>query len=85
MYGIGTPEAGMEIPPQKKDEELEVRLNITMWLTNGTYLLSGGVGDGTQPIDFLYDAIVFTIPRLPGIQHASVVNLESNFELKLGA
>jgi lipopolysaccharide transport system ATP-binding protein len=82
MYGIGTPEAGIAIPPQKKDDQLEVRLNVTMWLTNGTYLLSGGVGDGNQPIDFLYDAVVFTIPRLPGIQHASVVNLEPSFELK---
>ena len=85
MYGIGTPEAGITIPPQKKNDHLDVRLNVTMWLTNGTYLLSGGVGDGTQPIDFLYDAVLFTIPRLPGIQHASVVNLEPNFELKFGS
>jgi hypothetical protein len=69
------------LPPQKKGDVLEIRLSVTMWLTNGTYLLSGGVGGGETPFDFLYDAVVFTIPRLPGIQHASVVNLEPKFEL----
>ncbi|HET9908503.1 MAG TPA: ABC transporter ATP-binding protein [Anaerolineales bacterium] len=80
MYGISTSEAGIQIPPQKKGQILEARLNVTMWLTNGTYLLSGGVGIEATPLDFLYDALVLTIPRLPGIQHASVVNLQPEFE-----
>ncbi len=83
MYGIGTQEASVKIPPQKRGKVLEVRLNVTMWLTNGTYLLSAGIGDGKKVIDFLYDAEVFTIPRLPWIQHASVVNLEPHFEFKV--
>jgi len=82
MYGIGTGDAGMEFPPMKKGQLLEARLNVSMWLTNGTFLLSAGVGNGDKVIDFLYDALVFTIPRLPWIQHASVVNLEPRFEYK---
>ena len=80
MYGISTANVGVQFPPQKKGQVLETRLNVTMWLTNGTYLLSGGVGIGETPFDFLYDAVEFMIPRLPGIQHASVVNLQPEFE-----
>lgn len=82
MYGISTTSVGFQLPPQKKGQVLELRLNVTMWLTNGTYLLSGGIGGGETPFDFLYDAVEFVIPRLPGIQHASVVNLEPGFEVK---
>jgi hypothetical protein len=85
MYGISTTSVGFQLPPQKKGQILEIRLNVTMWLTNGTYLLSGGIGGGEIPFDFLYDAVVFTIPRLPGIQHASVVNLEPTFELMVNS
>lgn len=80
MYGISTTGAGIQFPLQKQGQILETRLNVNMWLTNGTYLLSGGVGVGETPFDFLYDALVFTIPRLPGIQHASVVNLQPEFD-----
>ncbi len=80
MYGLSTTSMGFQIPSHKKGQVLELRLNVTMWLTNGTYLLSGGIGNGETPFDFLYDAVEFVIPRLPGIQHASVVNLEPKFE-----
>jgi lipopolysaccharide transport system ATP-binding protein len=83
MYGIATGDAGVKFPPVKKGQILEARLNVSMWLTNGDYLLSAGVGSGKKVIDFLYDALVFTIPRLPWIQHASVVNLEPHFEFKV--
>jgi ABC-type polysaccharide/polyol phosphate transport system ATPase subunit len=82
MYGIASSDAGVKYPPQKKGQVLEARLNVSMWLTNGTYLLSAGVSDDKTVFDFLYDAVVFTIPRLPWIQHASVVNLEPHFEFK---
>ncbi len=83
MYGIATTDAGVKFPPVKKGQILEARLNVSMWLTNGDYFLSAGVGNGQKVIDFLYDAMVFTIPRLPWIQHASVVNLEPHFEGKV--
>jgi lipopolysaccharide transport system ATP-binding protein len=84
MYGIGVnADSGVIFPPQKKGHVLEARLNITMWLTNGTYLLSVGIGCQKTPVvDFLYDAVVFTIPQLPWIQHASVVNLDPSFGFK---
>jgi hypothetical protein len=52
-----------------------------MWLTNGDYFLSAGIGqsDGT-PFDFHYDGYHFSIPMITGIQFASVVNLQHRFE-----
>ena len=84
MYGIGAnADLGVNFPSQTKGHVFEVKLNVTMWLTNGTYLLSAGVGcDKTPVFDFLYDAVVFTVAKLPLIQDASVVNLEPNFEFK---
>lgn len=84
MYGISMGrEQGVMFPPQKKGNILEAKMNVSMWLTNGEYLLSAGIGDGKNVIDYLYDALTFTIPRLPWIQHASVVNLEPNFEFNV--
>lgn len=85
MYGINmSRDEGVVIPPQKKGNILEARLNVTMWLTNGEYLLSAGIGDGREKvIDYIYDAMLFSLPRLPGLQHASVVNLEPYFDFKI--
>ncbi len=79
MFGIDT-RALMVIRAHRKGELLEGRLNVTMWLTNGDYFLSAGIGDTTgASFDFHYDGLQFTIKRLPGIQFASVVNLEPQF------
>lgn len=83
MYGISTTDAGIKFPPMKKGQILESKLNVTMWLTNGNYLLSAGIGSHDKVIDYIYEAIIITIPRLPWIQHASVVNLEPNFAYKI--
>jgi len=84
VYGIGTAEAGVKFPPVKKGQILDARLNVTMWLTNGEYLLSAGIGDGHKKvIDFLYDVLVFNLPYIPAIQYASVVNLDPKFDFKI--
>lgn len=83
MYGMSANrDFGAIIPPQKKGDVLEGRLNVRMWLTNGNYLLGVGVGCGDTVFDYLYDAYLFTIPNLPFIHHASVVNLEPKFEYR---
>jgi lipopolysaccharide transport system ATP-binding protein len=84
MYGIDTRRGDTRDPiiirPYRRGELLEGRLHVTMWLTNGDYFLSAGIGiaDGI-PLDFRYDELVFTVARLPAIQHASVVNLQEQF------
>ncbi len=83
LFGISAnKDSGMIFPPQKKNGVLEARLNVTMWLTNGNYLLGVGVGRGEKVFDYLYDVLLFTIPNMPYIHHASVVNLEPNFEYR---
>jgi len=81
MYGIDTRGPKIAIRPHRRGEILEGLLHITMWLTNGEYFLSAGIGstDGI-PFDFRYDGLTFTLPRLPDIQHASVINLQPRFE-----
>jgi len=50
-----------------------------MWLTNGDYFLGAGIGDDSGSLDFRFDAVIFTLPNLQWIQHASMVNLQPRF------
>lgn len=84
LFGIDTRSAGFELPPRAPGDTLVVELDLTLWLTNGPFFLGGGVGsthDGVDAyaIDYCHDAIQFDIPRLDGLQHSSVVNLEARF------
>jgi hypothetical protein len=55
---------------------------VAVRLPNGDYFLSAGIGDSVNKVfDFRYDHVAFTIPRLPSIQHDSVI-LESRFEFE---
>lgn len=84
MFGVDTRSANIVLRPHEAGEILTGFLEVTMWLTNGDYFLSGTIGatsDGKEayPIDFRYDALLFSIGNLPEIQHASVVNLQHKF------
>ena len=84
MFGVDTRAAKIVLRPHEAGEVLVGSLDVTMWLTNGDYFLSATIGatpDGREayPIDFRYDALLFTIGLLPEIQHASIVNLQHKF------
>lgn len=77
LFGIGTGGLNYIIRPHKKGEILEGRLEVTMWLTNGEYFLSTGIGNRRlKSFDFHYDGLLFSITRHP-LQHTtSMVNLQ---------
>ena len=84
MFGVDTRAANIVLRPHEAGEILVGQLDVTMWLTNGDYFLSATIGatpDGREayPIDFRYDALLFSIALLSEIQHASVVNLQHKF------
>ena len=90
LFGIDTRSAGFSLPPRDAGETMTVELEVTMWLTNGPFFLSGGVGsspDGVDAyaIDYYHHAIQFDIPRMDGLQYASLVNLEARFKDASGA
>lgn len=84
LFGMDTRSAHYDLPAREPGETLSVELAVTMWLTNGPYFFGGGVGaspDGVDAyaIDYYHDALLFDIPRLKGVQNATVVNLEAEF------
>jgi ABC-type polysaccharide/polyol phosphate transport system ATPase subunit len=79
VYGIDSQSAGIWCGPHQKGEIFEARLRVIMWLTNGDYFLGAGIGDDSGSLDFRFDAVIFTLPNLQWIQHASMVNLQPRF------
>ena len=84
MFGVDTRAANIVLRPHEAGDILVGQLDVTLWLTNGDYFLSATIGatpDGREayPIDFRYDALLFTMGLLPEIQHASIVNLQHKF------
>ncbi|MEO8358554.1 MAG: ABC transporter ATP-binding protein [Vicinamibacteria bacterium] len=84
MFGVDTRAAEVVLTRHEAGDILVGSLDVTMWLTNGDYFLSAGVGhtpDGKEayPIDFRYDGLLFSIGLAKHIQHASVVNLQHEF------
>lgn len=79
IFGIDSQSAGIWCGPHQKGEIFEARLRVTMWLTNGNYFLGAGIGDISGSLDFRFDAVLFTLPNLQWIQHASVVNLQPQY------
>jgi lipopolysaccharide transport system ATP-binding protein len=77
LFGIGTGGLNYIIRPHRKGEILAGRVEVTMWLTNGEYFLSAGIGSRrAQAFDFSYDGLLFSIYRHP-LQHTtSLVNLQ---------
>lgn len=62
---------------------IETRVELTMWLTNGTYFLTVAVSDpdATDDVhfDLFYDAMQFDVEPLPKIHATSIVNLDETF------
>jgi hypothetical protein len=86
MYGTTTLVQNVPMPPQQRGDMLEVRLHVTMWLTNGTYFLTVGVADPNAETDVQYDlhydALQFEVSIKEGMFTTSVVDLNGRFEVR---
>lgn len=77
IFGIDTGWINYNIRPHKKGEILEGKMEVTMWLTNGEYFLSAGIGSReAKSFDFRYDGLLFSIPRHPLLHNDSLINLQ---------
>jgi hypothetical protein len=87
MYGISLHGLGLPCPPRKKGDIMRVDLQVTMWLTNGTYFLTFNSrdpkADSDAHHDAIFDAYQFEVERKPGIFHASVVDLDASIGVKI--
>ncbi len=77
IFGIDTGWINYIIQPHKKGEILEGKIEVTMWLTNGEYFLSAGIGNlnGTA-FDYRVDGLMFSVPRHPLLHNYSLINLQ---------
>jgi lipopolysaccharide transport system ATP-binding protein len=77
IFGMDTGWMNYIIQPHKKGDILEGRIDVTMWLTNGEFFLSAGVGNRkAKSFDFRYDGLMFSVPRHPILHSYSLINLQ---------
>ena len=78
MFGIDTRTTDQVIRPHKKGEILEGTVEVTMWLTNGEYFLSAGIGyrSSVNIIDLRHDGLLFSVPNHPLLYPVSIINLQ---------
>jgi lipopolysaccharide transport system ATP-binding protein len=78
IFGVDTRSANYVVRPHKRGEILEGIIEVTMWLTNGEYFLSAGIGNRNtiKIIDLRHDGLLFTVPRHPLLFPYSLINLE---------
>jgi ABC-type polysaccharide/polyol phosphate transport system ATPase subunit len=83
VFGANTRSASYSVPPAFKGDVFFFYMDVSMWLTNGDYFLSGGLGDDEKDEanceDYLYNALQFLISTHPKLFDASEVNLEPSF------
>ena len=78
VFGIDARSADFQIRPHKKGEVLEGIIEVTMWLTNGEYFLSAGIGRRREIkiIDLRHDGLLFSIPNNLLQYPVSIINLQ---------
>jgi ABC-type polysaccharide/polyol phosphate transport system ATPase subunit len=77
IFGMDTGWMNYIIRPHERGEILEGKIDLTMWLTNGEFFLSAGIGNRkAKSFDFRYDGLLFSIPNHPLLHTYSLVNLE---------
>ena len=77
MFGMDTGYINYIIRPHKKGEILKAAMEITLWLTNGEYFLTAGIGNTRgKSFDYRFDGLLFSIPRHPMLHHYSLINLQ---------
>jgi hypothetical protein len=76
----------MPLRPQRRGDIIEARLQVTMWLTNGTYFLTFSLADPYAETDvqydMRYDALQFEVSMKEGIFTTSVVDLEGRLVIQ---
>ncbi len=86
LFGTTAHKLNKPIQPQERGAVLEARFDVTMWLTNGTYLLTVGLAhpyaDTDVQYDLRYDALQFDVAMKNGISTTSVVNLDPTIEVE---
>jgi ABC-type polysaccharide/polyol phosphate transport system ATPase subunit len=77
IFGLDTGVLNYVIQPQRRGDILEGRIDVTMWLTNGEFFLSAGIGNRkAKNFDFRYDGLLFSIPKHPMLHTYSLINLQ---------
>jgi lipopolysaccharide transport system ATP-binding protein len=77
IFGMDTGWMNYIIRPHRRGEILEGRIDVTMWLTNGEFFLSAGVGNRkAKSFDFRYDGLLFSVPSHPLLHTYSLINLQ---------
>ncbi len=85
LFGISMKSSSLPLRSWTAGEVLELRLSITMRLTNGVYFLTAAVSEqgqeGTVLLDSWSDGVQFEIARNPFLFHSSVVDLGAEMEV----
>jgi lipopolysaccharide transport system ATP-binding protein len=78
IFGIDTRTTNYFVRPHKKGDILEGVVEVTMWLTNGEYFFSAGLGNrcSINIIDLRQDCLLFSIPKHPLLYPDSIINLQ---------
>ena len=87
LFGVNSVCQDKIIRNVKKGLIVESQTDLTMWLTNGCYFLTVAVDDADATDDIILDKIVdalqFEVELRQNIHHASIVNLDEDFKLKV--
>jgi len=85
IFGINNYTYPIHVQPQKKGNVIELRSDITMWLSNGEYFLTYGVGNTINMNQVIYDArfdaLRFEVVGTDNIFTTSIVNLNPNLSI----
>jgi len=85
LFGTSNRAQKMETLSRKKSDLVEARLDVSMWLTNGTFFLTVSVADPFAEedvqYDLLYDGFQFDVQMKEGIFTTSVINLDAKLAI----
>jgi lipopolysaccharide transport system ATP-binding protein len=82
IFGTDTLIRGIKLPPRRRGEIFEARLDVTMWIASGPYFLTTSItrSNGVQ-YDMRYDAMLFEVIGDGTLYTNSKVNLNAIFSI----
>lgn len=85
VYGVTNVSQGMPVTDIPKGAVVTVTAEVRMWLAAGEYFMNLGLGrrDTGEMCDFIEDAVHFRVVGPTGIFTTSIVNLETEFALRV--
>ncbi|MBI4848691.1 MAG: ABC transporter ATP-binding protein [Nitrospirae bacterium] len=82
VFGVSTESMKMQMPPRKRGDIVECLINLTMWITNGAYLLTAGIAEkNDMQCDSRHNSYIFEVSYDSAIFPSSVVNLNPTLTL----